>query len=229
MSAEKLFGEPVDTAPAKKPQAVRLEGLLTAIEKLDPPRHSLALWPEVMNDNSIWDYMSYGPFPDAGSFGNWLVERAKLEDPFYYVVLDKDSGRALGLITLMRIDPAMRVIETGHIVYGGSLKRTAQATEAQYLLAKYVFEQLGYRRYEWKTNSLNTPSRRAALRLGFTFEGIFRQHQIVKGRNRDTAWFSMLDTEWPRNRAAFEAWLAPENLRDGKQLRSLEEIRQGIA
>lgn len=228
MSVEKQLGEPIDTTPAKKPQAARLEGRVTAIEKLDPSRHSLDLWAGVKDDESIWDHMSYGPFPDAGTFANWLVERAKLEDPFYFTVLDKESGRALGLITLMRIDPANRVIETGHIVYGTSLKRTAHATEAQYLLAKYIFEQLGYRRYEWKTNSLNTPSRRAALRLGFTFEGVFRQHQIVKGRNRDTAWFSMLDSEWPRIRAAFETWLKPENFESGKQVRSLEEIRQGI-
>lgn len=227
-AAEKQLGEPVDATPAKKPQAVRLEGRLVALEKLDPVRHSLELWAAVKDDESIWDYMSYGPFSDAGTFANWLVERARLDDPFYFTVLDKESGRALGLMTLMRMDPANRVIETGHIVYGLTLRRTAHATEAQYLLAKYVFEQLGYRRYEWKTNSLNSPSRRAALRLGFTFEGVFRQHQIVKGRNRDTVWFSMLDGEWPRIRTAFEIWLKPENFESGRQVRSLEEIRQGI-
>lgn len=228
MSVEKQLGEPVDVTPAKKPQAVRLEGRLTALEKLDPARHSLDLWAAVKDDDGIWDHMNYGPFPDAGTFANWLIERAKLEDPFYFTVVDKESGRALGLITLMRIDPANRVIETGHIVYGASLKRTAHATEAQYLLAKYIFDQLNYRRYEWKTNSLNSASRRAALRLGFTFEGVFRQHMISKGRNRDTAWFSMLDGEWPRVRGAFEIWLQPENFESGKQVRSLEEIRQGI-
>ncbi len=228
MTADIQFGEPVDATPALKPQPVRLEGAQTALEKLDPARHSLDLWTGVKDDETIWDYLSYGPFPDAGSFANWLVERAKLEDPFYYAVIDKESGRALGLVTLMRIDTVNRVIETGHIIYGTPLKRTVQATEAQYLLAQYVFETLRYRRYEWKTNSLNSPSRRAALRYGFTFEGLFRQHLIVKGRNRDTAWFSMLDSEWPRVRAAFETWLKPENFVSGRQQRSLEEIRQMI-
>jgi RimJ/RimL family protein N-acetyltransferase len=228
MSVEKQFGALVDATPAKRPQAVRLEGRLVTLEKLDPTRHSLDLWAAVKDDESLWDYMSYGPFADAGTFANWLIGRAASEDPFYFSVVDKESGRALGLMTLMRIDPANRVIETGHIVYGVGLKRTAHATEAQCLLAKYIFEQLGYRRYEWKTNALNSASRRAALRLGFTFEGVFRQHQISKGRNRDTAWFSMLDSEWPRARSAFEIWLAPENFKSGKQVRSLEEVRQGI-
>jgi RimJ/RimL family protein N-acetyltransferase len=230
MSAiQNQLGPVVDATPARKPQAVRLEGRITALEKLDPARHSLDLWAGVKDDDTIWDYLAYGPFPDAGTFANWLVERAKLEDPFYFTVLDIESGRALGLITLMRIDPPNRVIETGHIVYGTSLKRTIHATEAQYLLARYVFEQLGNRRFEWKTNTLNSASRRAALRLGFTFEGVFRQHVIVKGRNRDTAWFSMLDSEWPRVRSAYEIWLKPENFESGRQIRSLEEIRQGIS
>jgi RimJ/RimL family protein N-acetyltransferase len=228
MSVEKQFGEPVDDTPARKPQPVRLEGRLTALEKLDPTRHSLDLWAAVKDDDSIWEFLSYGPFSDAGKFANWLIGRGISEDPFYFTVLERESGRALGLITLMRMDQANRVIETGHIVYGTPLKRTAHASEAQYLLAKYIFEQLGYRRYEWKTNALNSASRRAALRLGFTFEGVFRQHQIVKGRNRDTAWFSMLDSEWPRVRSAFEIWLKPDNFESGKQIRSLEEIRQGI-
>ncbi len=228
MNASEKLGEQIDATPALRPQPVRLEGARTVLERLDPARHALDLWAGVKDDDSIWDYLGYGPFPDAGSFSNWLVERAKLEDPYYFAVLDKESGRALGLITLMRIDPAMRTIETGHIVYGTALRRTTHATEAQYLLAQYIFEALRYRRYEWKTNALNSASRRAALRYGFTFEGVFRQHQIVKGRNRDTAWFSMLDSEWPRNRAAFETWLKPENFDGGRQQRSLEEIRQMI-
>lgn len=225
---EKQFGEQVDATPVKRPQPVRLEGRFTAVEKLDPARHSLDLWAAFKEDDTIWDYLPYGPFADAGSFANWLVERAKLEDPYYYTVLDKESGKALGVVTLMRIEPAMRVIEIGGIIYGAALRRSIQATETQYLAAKYIFDALGYRRYEWKCNALNNASRRAALRLGFTFEGVFRQHMIVKGRNRDTAWFAMLDSEWPRNRSAFEAWLQPENFESGKQIRSLEEIRQGI-
>jgi len=135
------------------------------------------------------------------------------------------SGRALGIVTLKEIRPAMRVIEIGHLVYSPALQRTPLATEAQYLLARYVFETLGYRRYEWNCDALNAASRRAALRLGFTFEGIFRQHRIAKGRNRDTAWYSMLDSEWPARKAAFERWLAPDNFdADGRQWTRLNEL-----
>jgi RimJ/RimL family protein N-acetyltransferase len=134
------------------------------------------------------------------------------------------SGRAVGIATLMEIRPAMRVVEVGHIVYSPALQRTPLATEAQYLLARYVFETLGYRRYEWKCNALNAPSHRAALRYGFVFEGILRQHMIAKARNRDTTYFSMLDSEWPARKAAFERWLAPENFdRDGRQKTKLGE------
>ena len=129
----------------------------------------------------------------------------------FFAIVDKPSGRAVGYASLMRIDVTNRVIEVGNILYTPALQRTAGATEAMYLLARYVFEELGYRRYEWKCNALNEPSRKAALRLGFTFEGIFRQHFIVKGRNRDTAWFSMLDSEWPAIKADFEHWLDPAN------------------
>jgi len=130
----------------------------------------------------------------------------------------------------MEIRPAMRVVEVGHIIYGPALQRSALATEAQYLLARYVFEELGYRRYEWKCHALNAASRRAALRFGFVFEGIFRQHMIVKGRTRDTAWFSMLDSEWPRVRKAFEQWLEPMNFdAEERQRRRLADIRNAIA
>ena len=128
----------------------------------------------------------------------------------------------------MEIRPAMRVIEVGHILYTGALQRTPLATEAQYLLARYIFETLGYRRYEWKCNALNAPSRRAAARFGFTFEGLFRQHMITKGRNRDTAWFSMLDTEWPARKAAFERWIAPDNFdTQDRQKQSLASLTRG--
>jgi RimJ/RimL family protein N-acetyltransferase len=166
---------------------------------------------------------SYGPFPDFHAFPTWIDSRIKLDDPYSYAVLDK-SDRVLGLATLMEIRPAMRSIEVGHIVYSPALQRTPLATEAQYLLARYVFETLGYRRYEWKCNSLNTASRRAALRYGFVFEGVLRQHMIAKGRNRDTAYFSMLDSEWPARKHAFERWLAPENFdAAGRQKMRLEQ------
>jgi RimJ/RimL family protein N-acetyltransferase len=170
--------------------------------------------------------MSYGPFADHEAFSTWLAERETLKDPYYYAVLDT-AGRARGLVTLMEIRPAMRVVEVGHIVYSPALQRTPLATETQCLLARYVFETLGYRRYEWKCNSLNAPSRRAALRYGFSFEGILRQHMIAKGRNRDTAYFSMLDSEWPARKANFERWLAPENFdSEGRQKLSLAALNE---
>ncbi|MGE3148427.1 MAG: GNAT family N-acetyltransferase [Pseudorhodoplanes sp.] len=216
-----ILGAPVDLTPAHPPGDVKLQGRFGAVEKLDALRHGADLWNAVKDDDSIWDYLGYGPFPDAKAFGSWLVERAALTDPFYYAIVD-DRDRAVGVATLMEIRPAHRVIEVGHIFYGTPLQRTPLATEAQYLLARYVFETLHYRRYEWKCNALNAASRRAALRYGFTFEGVFRQHMIVKKRNRDTAWFSMLDGEWPARRADFERWLAPSNFGpDGRQKTSL--------
>jgi RimJ/RimL family protein N-acetyltransferase len=151
--------------------------------------------------------------------------RAALPDPFSYVVIDSGKGTAEGILALLEIRPAMRVIEMGSIIYGRALQRTPAATEAQYLMARYAFEELGYRRYEWKCDALNGRSRRAAQRLGFTFEGIFRQHRIVKGRNRDTAWFAILDGEWPARKLAFERWLDPENFdADGRQLVGLSSL-----
>ena len=212
----------VDTTPAQRPGEVRLEGRFGAVEKLVAARHGRALWDAVKGHDDIWTYMSfYGPFNNQATFAEWLTSREKLEDPYSYAIVDK-SGRALGIATLMNINPVMRVVEVGHIVYAPALQRTALATEAQYLLARYVFETLGYRRYEWKCNALNAASRRAAERFGFTFEGVFRQHMIVKGRNRDTAWFSMLDGEWPARKAAFERWLKPDNFdAQGRQKTSL--------
>lgn len=219
-------GLPVDTAPAQKPAPVVFEGRYGGVEKLDAARHGAALWDAVRGEqnNGMWAYMNYGPFAGEDEFAAWLAERPKLEDPYSYAVIDA-NGQAVGIATLMEIRPAMRVIEVGHIVYTPRLQRTPLGTEAQYLLAKYVFETLGYRRYEWKCNALNAPSRRAALRYGFTFEGIFRQHLISKGRNRDTAWFSILDSEWPARKAAFLRWLAPDNFdKDGRQKTSLAAL-----
>src|SRR5262249_38578245 len=175
---------------------------------------------------ALWTYMAYGSFGDEAEFSAWLTGRARLEDPFSYAVVEP-GGRAVGIATLMEIRPAMRVIEVGNIVYSPALQRTALATEAQYLLARYVFETLGYRRYEWKCNALNAASRAAAQRLGFAFEGIFRAHMIVKGRNRDTAWYAMLEADWPARKRAFERWLAPENFDRGRQKTSLATLHRG--
>ena len=215
--SELPVGPPVDATPARRPGPVVLEGRYGRLEKL-AAHHAAALWRAVRGHDHIWTYMSgYGPFADDKTFADWVASRETLEDPYSYAVVEP-SGRAVGIATLMEIRPAMRVVEVGHIVYSPALQRTPLATEAQYLLARYVFETLGYRRYEWKCNALNAPSHRAALRYGFVLEGNLRQHMIAKGRNRDTTYFSMLDSEWPARRAVFERWLAPKNFdRDGRQ------------
>jgi RimJ/RimL family protein N-acetyltransferase len=219
-------GPKVDATPAQRPGAIVLEGRFGRVEKLDAARHGAGLWASVKDHDRIWPYLGYGPFAEQSAFDAWLAERPKLEDPYSYAIVES-SGRAIGIATLMEIRPAMRVIEVGNIVYGAPLQRTALATEAQYLLAAYVFETLGYRRYEWKCNALNAPSRRAAERFGFTYEGFFRSHMIVKGRNRDTAWFSMLDAEWPARKQAFERWLAPKNFdAEGRQRMSLADFHK---
>jgi RimJ/RimL family protein N-acetyltransferase len=208
--AVQAVGPEVDTTPAPLPGPVTLQGRYGAVVRLDAARHAADLWQALRGHDALWIYMGYGPFADEGAFGTWLAERQQLKDPYYYSVLDP-CGRAVGLSTLMEIRPAMRVIEVGHIMYSPALQRTPLATETQYLLARYAFEGLRTRRYEWKCNSLNAPSRRAALRYGFAFEGILRQHMIVKGRSRDTAYFSMLDSEWPARKLSFERWLDPQN------------------
>ncbi len=215
--------------PAQRPSAVVLAGHYGCVEKLDPLHHGADLWAAYKEAASLWDYMPYGPFDHARAFEDWLTDRAALEDPYVYAVLDA-AERACGIAALMAIRPDMGVIEVGHIAYAPALQRTRLGTEAQYLLGCYVFDTLHYRRYEWKCNALNEASRNAALRYGFTFEGTFRQHMVVKGRNRDTAWFSMLDREWPARKKAFEHWLDPGNFdRDGRQKQPLGALMRHYA
>ena len=218
-------GKQVNTWPASPPSDVRLIGDYGQVEKLDAERHGADLWQAVKGHDALWTYMNYGPFADEASFQAWLAERQKLTEPYSYAIVTP-QGHAVGIAALMEVRTAMRVIEVGHIVYSSALQRTPLATEAQYLLARHTFESLGNRRYEWKCNALNASSRRAAERYGFTFEGIFRQHLISKGRNRDTAWFSMLDSEWPSRKAAFQRWLSPDNFdANGRQKQSLSALR----
>jgi RimJ/RimL family protein N-acetyltransferase len=223
-AGELPVGPLVEATPARRPAPVALEGRYGCLEKL-APHHAAALWRAVAGHDHIWTYMSgYGPFVDEKIFAEWVASRAGLDDPYSYTIVER-SGDVVGIATLMEIRPAMRVIEVGHIVYSPALQRTPLGTEAQYLLARYAFETLGNRRYEWKCNALNAPSRRAALRYGFVFEGILRQHMIAKGRNRDTAYYSMLDSEWPVRKAAFERWLEPDNFdARGKQKLSLSVL-----
>jgi RimJ/RimL family protein N-acetyltransferase len=214
-------GAPVDTTPAARPGPVTLQGRFGRVERLTSS-HAASLWAHVLDVDAIWTYIpDAGPFADEAAFRDWLAKRIAAADPYAYAIIDHD-GRVVGTAALMNIVPAMRVIEIGSIVYSRALQRTPLGTEAQYLLARYAFETLGYRRYEWKCDALNAPSRRAASRCGFTFEGIFRQHMIINGRNRDTAWFAIVDSDWQTRKAAFERWLSPDNFdAAGRQIERL--------
>ena len=226
--ASQPIGPSIDAHPAKRPERVTLKGRWITLVPLDAAAHAEALYEGSNGDaarEAVWTYLFDGPYTSLDEFRANLEAKARSTDPLFFAVIDNSSGRALGYQTLMRIDAANRVIEVGNIMYTPAMQRTAGATEAQYLFARYVFDELGYRRYEWKCNALNAPSRRAAKRFGFTFEGIFRQHMIVKGRNRDTAWFAMLDSEWPARKAAYERWLAPDNFdSDGRQKVALSTL-----
>lgn len=219
---------PEEQRPARRPEGGVLAGRLVDVVRLNPVEHANDLYADSHGEKKeeLWRYLWDGPYPDRPSFDRDLARKASSTDPFFFAVIDKNSRRAVGMAAYMRIEPVHRVIEVGSILYTPRLQRTPGATEAMYLMARHVFEDLGYRRYEWKCDALNAPSRSAALRLGFRFEGIFRQHMIVKGMNRDTAWFSMLDKEWPGCKSAFERWLSPENFDDdGRQRISLGELR----
>ena len=221
-------GAAVDATPARRPGPVTLTGRHGRLERLNAARHGQSFWQAACGHDRIWTYLPHGPFGDFAAFSKWLDGCEQSEARYFYAVIDRDE-QVVGVMSLMEIRPAMRVIEVGYIAYAPALQRTPLATEAQYLLARYAFDELGYRRYEWKCDSLNAPSRRAAQRFGFIFEGIFRQHMIVKGRNRDTAWYAMLDGEWPARKRNFERWLAPTNFdADGRQQQSLAAMN-GVA
>jgi RimJ/RimL family protein N-acetyltransferase len=207
--------------PCARPARVVFEGRYARLEPLAPAHLEGLLAASV--DASSFDYLFDVPPKGKGDLQAWIEQRMKSEDPLFHAVVDKATGIAGGRQTFMRITPEHGVIEIGNILWGPPIARTRVATEALYLAAKYVFEDLGYRRFEWKCNDLNAPSKRAARRFGFAFEGVFRQHMWTKGANRDTAWFAMLDREWPAIRAAYERWLAPSNFdAAGRQRSKLE-------
>ena len=215
-----------------------LHGRYVALEPLDADRHTPALWAAVRGHNEVWTWLSAGPYEcEADLYRSVSDKQASSSAVFFAILPEGDPAAtaghsvaagcpaAAGYASYMRIEPAHGVVEVGNILLTPRLQRTRAATEAMYLMARHVFEDLGYRRYEWKCNALNVPSRQAALRLGFSFEGIFRQHMVIKNRNRDTAWFAMLDGDWPARRRAFERWLEPANFdRDGQQLRRLADV-----
>ncbi len=215
--------------PRPRPERVSLDGEDVRVEPLDPGRHASDLFrlghdgtPEA---EQSWEYMPYGPFASETEHRAWLETQAASEDPLFFTVVDRHEHRAVGIATLLSIVPAHGSIELGHIWLAPRLQRTRAATEALVLLLRYALDDLGYRRMEWKCNAANEPSRSAARRLGFRFEGIFYNHLVFKGRNRDTAWFSILDEEWPRLREAYATWLAAANFGpDGAQRQRLSEL-----
>jgi RimJ/RimL family protein N-acetyltransferase len=211
------FGQPIGApvaswVPPPPPPRAPLDGHYCRLEPLDPDVHAAPLFAAYSTEPDArgWTYLAYGPFADAESYHAWLVANATSADPLFFTIIDKSDNQPAGVASYLNIAPAAGSIEVGHLYFSPRLRRSRAATEALYLLMKHAFE-LGYRRYEWKCNALNAPSRAAAERLGFTFEGLFRQASVVKGYNRDTAWYSILDKEWPARRAAFETWLDPAN------------------
>ncbi|HEU4864884.1 MAG TPA: GNAT family protein [Actinomycetota bacterium] len=213
MNGAPLLGEPVDDRPARAPERRTLQGRYVWLRPVDPDADAEPLW-NAAHDGSdgasrVWTYLSYGPFEQDGGMREWLRECEPSDDPLFLTVVSHADG-PVGMAAFMNIDVAHRRLELGHIWYVPGAQRTEANTEATYLMLREAFERLGHRRVEWKCDALNERSRAAALRLGFTFEAVFRRHMIVKGHNRDSAWFSMTDDEWPGARAAFEAWLSAD-------------------
>lgn len=214
------IGEPVPGwTPRKVPDVSSLSGHYCSVERLDPNKHGEQLFSVLSADDAaMWTYLPFGPFETRPDLQAWLERVCAQQDPLFYAIVDEKTSRAKGFASYMRIDPNAGVLEVGGIYFSRELRRSAAATEAMYLMMRHAMKDLGYRRYEWKCDALNAPSRRAAERLGFVYEGTFRQAIVYKGRNRDTAWFSIIDSEWPQVKKALEEWLAPANFdADGRQ------------
>lgn len=230
-ASNNALGQPIGAAVPSwtarpRPPRTPMTSRFCRVEMLDPARHASELFEGKQLDRAgyNWTYLPYGPFEALSDYRVWLDQIAKAGDPLFHTIIDLASGKAVGIASLMRIDPPNGVIEVGHIHYSPLLQRRPHATEAMYLLMARVFDELGYRRYEWKCNSLNQPSMDAAARYGFTFEGTFRQAAVVKGANRDTAWFSILDSEWPALKRAYRRWLDAGNFdADGRQRVALSQ------
>ncbi len=222
------IGEPMPGwSPRPRPPRTALVGRLCRLEPLDAERHAAALHAAYAEDREgrLWTYLPYGPFASAADYATWVASVQALDDPLFFAIADPSSGRPFGVASYLRIDPPNGVIEVGHLCFAPALQATTAATEAMFLMMRRAFDELGYRRYEWKCDALNEPSRAAAERLGFVHEGIFRQAVVTKGRSRDSAWYSIIDREWPALRSAFEAWLRPANFdAEGRQRRRLAEL-----
>ena len=229
---ENEFGQPIgapvpEWRPVERPSRTSMEGRYCRIEALDPERHAADLFEAYSPEPAarLWTYMPQEWFGTEAKLRDWMATAAESEDPLFYTLIERESGRAVGIAAYMRIVPEHGVIEVGNIAFAPRLQRTPIATEAMFLMMKRVFNELGYRRYEWKCDSHNAPSRRAAERFGFQYEGLFRQAIVYKGRNRDTAWFAMTDEDWPAIEAVFEKWLDPSNFdADGQQISKLSDL-----
>lgn len=212
----------------ERPQRARIDGMYCAVEPIDPARHGDDLYASLCigSDRRNWTYLPYGPFHDRNTFDDWLARTCSGDDPLFHAIVDKAEGKAVGVASYLRINLDAGVIEVGHINFARSLQGTRAGTESMYLLMSHVFDELGFRRYEWKCDALNEKSCRAAERLGFKPEGVFRQATIYKGRNRDTAWYSVIDADWPQLKSAFLAWLEPSNFdHRGNQHSNLRDVR----
>lgn len=214
--------------PVAAPSRETLQGRTVRLEPLDPARHGDELWVALQGpeaDPLLWDYLPYGPFAERAPFDAWLSHNATSKDPLFFAVVEQASGQVQGLLSYLTIAPVHGSIEIGHICYGRVMQRSVQATEVIYLLARNAFAN-GYRRLEWKCNNGNARSKRAAERFGFSYEGLFRQHMVIKDRNRDTAWYSIIDSEWPAIATGYERWLAVDNFdAQGRQLADLKALR----
>ena len=225
------IGEPVpDWIPVSLPPRHVMEGRFCRVEPIDVDRHASGLFAAFAkdDDNRIWTYLPYGPFQSEADLGKWMRKTCLSSDPLFHAIVDKRTKQPLGVASYLRIAPAFGVIEVGHINYSPLLRNTTAATEAMFLMMRRTFSELGYRRYEWKCDALNEASKKAAIRLGFQFEGIFRQATMYKGRNRDTAWYSVIDKEWPALEQAYLAWLSPNNFDSNghQQLKLVEMIER---
>lgn len=227
MAVERKVGPVVEGwAPARRPDVNVLEGRYARLERLDAVTHADDLFRANSGHDWLWTYLPYGPFASAAEYRAWVQGQVGLADPYFFAIRDLATGRAGGLASYLRIFPEIGVIEVGHINLSPEIQRGRVATEAMFLMMDWAFSN-GYRRYEWKCDALNIPSRRAAQRLGFSFEGIFRQATIVRGRNRDTAWFSVIDKDWPALKVAFQSWLDHANFdAGGQQTRSLSDLTE---
>jgi RimJ/RimL family protein N-acetyltransferase len=225
-------GEAVAPTRNQRPEQKVLHGDYCTLEPLDPGRHSTDLFDASHGQpgqERLWDWLPAGPFADFASFEQWVSDCAASRDPLFFAIRDKRTDRVTGMASYLNIHPGPGSIEIGHIMFGSPLQKTPAATEALFLMMDYAMSDLGYRRLEWKCNALNAPSRKAANRLGFRYEGTFYQHLIVKGHNRDTAWYSLLDSEWPRLRPNFEHWLSAKNFDEaGRQKVQLSELNRPV-